>query len=161
MKRAARSPVCAWVVVCLFVAVSGVIAQAPDPFLGTWKLNTAKSTFTPGPAPQSGSVTFSAAATGFKGVIAGVNGKGEQTRWEYTGSYDGKDYPMTGNPDGDMISVKRVNANTVETTFKKAGKPTVTNTRTLSSDGKTMTVTTKGTNAQGQAVNNMQVFEKG
>jgi hypothetical protein len=139
----------------------GASAQAADPFIGTWKLNVASSKFSPGPAPKNGSVTFTAAGTGFRAVIQGAGAKDEKVMWEYTGSYDGKDVPLKGNPDGDTISVRRINANTVETTMKRAGKPTLTNTRTLSPDGKTMTVTTKGTNAQGQTVNNVQVFEKG
>jgi hypothetical protein len=150
-------------VVALVVAVLNVctFAQAADPFIGTWNLNVSKSTFTPGPAPKSGSVTFTVAAPGFRAVIEGIGAKYEKTRWEYTGAYDGKDYPLKGNPDGDAISVRRVNANTVETAVKRAGKAVVTNTRTLSADGKTLTVITKGTNVQGQTVHNVQVFEKG
>lgn len=136
-------------------------AQAADPFTGAWKLDVVKSKFTPGPAPKSGAVTFTTAPTGFRAVIEGVGPKDEKVRWEYTGNYDGKDYPVKGNPDGDSISVKRINANTVETTLKKAGKPTVINTRTVSADGKTLTVVTKGTDAQGATVHNVQVFEKG
>lgn len=132
-----------------------------DPFIGTWKLNMAQSKFTPGPAPKSGSVTFTTAAPGFRAVVEGVGPKDEKSRWEYTGNYDGKDYPLKGNPDGDMISVRRINANTVETTIKRAGKPAVTNMRTVSADGKTLTVVTKGTNGQGQTVHNVQIFEKG
>lgn len=150
-------------VVALVVAVTNVstFAQAADPFIGTWKLNVAKSTFTPGPAPKSGSVTFTAATGGFRAVIDGLGAKDEKTHWEYTGGYDGKDYPLKGNPDGELISVRRINANTVETTIKRAGKAAVTNTRTVSADGKTLTVVTKGTNGQGQTVHNVQVFEKG
>ncbi len=163
MTTSMRSLACASLVVVLAVAVMspGGSAQAADPFMGTWRLNVAKSTFSPGPAPKSGSVTFTAAGAGFTAAIGGVGMKDEKTQWGYTGNYDGKDYPLKGNPDGDMISVRRINANTVETTVKRAGKPTVINTRTVSADGKTMTVTTKGTNAQGQTVHNVQLFEKG
>lgn len=163
MKTAMRSVVCASFVAALVVAAMTLetSAQAADPFMGMWKLNLAKSTFSPGPAPKSGSVTFSAAGTGFKAVIQGAGAKDEKVQWEYTGNYDGKDVPLKGNPDGDTISVRRVNANTVETTIKRAGKPTVINIRSLSADGKVMTVITKGTNAQGQTVNHVQVFEKG
>jgi len=163
MKTAMRSLVCASFVAALVVAAVTLetSAQAADPFIGMWKLNAAQSKFTPGPAPKSATVTFTAAGTGFRAVIAGVSAKDEKTQWEYTGNYDGKDVPLKGNPDGDMISVRRINATTVETTIKRAGKPTVTNTRSLSADGKTMTVITKGTDAQGQTVHNVQVFEKG
>lgn len=163
MKTAMRSLVCASLVAVLVAVVMSLetSAQAADPFIGAWKLNLAKSTFSPGPAPKTGSVTFSAAGAGFRAVIQGTGAKDEKVQWEYTSNYDGKDVPLKGNPDGDTISVRRINANTVETTIKRAGKPTVTNTRTLSPDGKTMTVVSKGTNGQGQTVNNVQMFEKG
>lgn len=149
------------VITLVVVAMSrSASAQGADPFMGTWRMNVGKSTFSPGPAPKSGSVTFAAAGTGFKVVVSGVGMKDEKVQWEYTGNYDGKDYPLKGNPDGDMISVRRVNARTVETTIKRAGKPTVINTRTVSADGKMLTVTTKGTDGQGRAVHNVQVFEK-
>ena len=60
-----------------------------------------------------------------------------------------------------MVVAKRVNANTFETSFTLKGKPTTVNTRVVSADGETLTVTTTGTNAQGQAVKNVQGFEKG
>jgi hypothetical protein len=154
----------AWAVpiVCvLTAALVSVNAQAPIPGLATWKLNVAKSKFSPGPAPKSLTVTFSAAGQGVRAVIDGVGPDGSKVHWEYTANFDGKPYPVTGNGDGDMVVMKRVDANTIETAYTLKGKPTVVNRRTVSADGKTMTVTSTGTNAQGQKVNNMQVFERG
>ena len=96
-----------------------------------------------------------------KGVVDGVAPDGSKIHWEYTANFDGKAYPVKGNGDGDMVVMKRVNANTIETSYTLKGKPTVTNTRVPSADGKTLTITSIGTNAQGQKVNNAQVFEKG
>ena len=135
-------------------------AQTAVPGLGAWKLNPAKSKFSPGPAPKSSTVTFTAAGQGFKAVIDSVSPADQKTHWEYTADFDGKPHPVTGNPDGDMVVIKRVNATTVESTYTLKGKQTTVNTRVVSADGKTMTVTTKGTNAQGQKVDNMQFFEK-
>jgi hypothetical protein len=151
------------VVVGVAIAVSGaiVMAQGPVPGLGTWRLNVAKSKYSPGPAPKSATVTFSAAGQGVKAVIDGVGPDGSKTHWEYTANFDGKPYPVTGNGDGDMVVARRVNATTIETSYTLKGKPTVVNTRVVSADGKTLTVTSTGTNAQGQKVNNVQVFEKG
>jgi hypothetical protein len=73
---------------------------------------------------------------------------------------DGKDYPLTGVPNADTISVKRIGANTIETTWKKDGKTVMTTRGVVSSDGKTRTVTFNGTNAQGQKVHNVVVYEK-
>jgi hypothetical protein len=144
-------------------AVAGTAsAQAKDPVIGKWNMNVAKSKFNPGPAPKTAAIVFTASgADGVKAVFDGVADTGDKVHWEYTGNHDGKDYPMTGNAEGDMISLKRVNANTVETTYKLKGKVTVVNVRTVSADGKTMTVTTKGTNAAGQKVDNNLIFEKG
>lgn len=145
----------------LTAALVTVNAQAPIPGLGTWKLNVAKSKFSPGPAPKALSVTFSAAGQGVKAVIDGAAPDGTKIHWEYTANFDGKPYPVTGNGDGDMVVMKRVEPNTIETAYTLKGKPTVVNRRTVSADGKTLTVTSTGTNAQGQKVNNMQVFERG
>jgi hypothetical protein len=137
-----------------------VLAQTPDPRIGTWKLNVAQSKYSPGPAPKSGSVTFSAAGQGTKVVVDIVGPDASKTQWEYTANLDEKPYPVKGNGDGDMVVAKRVNPNTVETSYTLKGKPTTINTGVVSADGKTFTVTTKGTNAQGQKVDNVQVFEK-
>jgi hypothetical protein len=147
---------------CLFSAAvcSAVVAQTADPGLGTWRLNVAKSKFSPGPAPKSSTVTFTAAGQGVKAVISGVGPDGAKVQWEYSASFDGKPHPVTGNPDGDMVVARRVSATTIETSYTLKGKPTTVNTRVVSADGKTLTVTTKGVNAQGQKLDNVQVFEK-
>lgn len=147
----------------LLLAVNGreLSAQANEP-MGTYKLNVAKSTYGKAAAPKSSSVTYTAVDKdkGVKVVVDVLAATGDKLHWEYTANFDGKDYPVTGNPDADTAALKRINATTVEIMNKKAGKPTVTNTRVLSSDGKTVTVTTKGTNSKGEPVNTVQVFEK-
>jgi hypothetical protein len=77
-----------------------------------------------------------------------------------TAHYDGKESPVTGNPTADMISMKKVNDATGESTFKKDGKVTATNVRKISSDGKTLTITSTGTTADGKPRKDVQVFEK-
>ena len=135
-------------------------AQSKDPVVGKWNMNIAKSKFSPGPAPKSAAIVFSASgADGVKAVFDGVTDTGDKVHWEYTGNHDGKDYPMTGNAEGDMISLKRINANSVETTYKLTGMVRVTNVRTVSADGMSLTVTPTGTNAQGQNVDNTLLFE--
>jgi hypothetical protein len=157
-----RKTVWAVAVVCVLTAALGTVnAQAPVPGLGTWKLNVAKSKYSPGPAPKSLTVAFSAAGQGVKAVIDGVAPDGTKIHWEYTANFDGKPYPVTGNGDGDMVVMKRVDANAIETAYTLKGKPSIVNRRTVSADGKSLTVTSTGTNAQGQKVNNLQVFERG
>ena len=135
-------------------------AQAADPLVGTWKLNVAKSTYSPGPAPKSLTAKIEAAGEGEKLTADGVRGDDTPIRVEYTAQYDGKDYPISGSPMADTVSLKRLDANTTERTDKKGGKVVQTLTRKLSSDGKTLTVTIKGTDAEGRPINNLAMFEK-
>jgi len=147
--------------VVLVVAASvSVSAQARDPRVGSWKLNVAKSTYSPGPPPQSGTLKIEASGQGEKVTADGINAAGTPTMTRYTANYDGKDYPLAGVLNANTVSLKRIDARTTERTDKKDGKVTVTLTRVVSQDGKTMTVTTKGTNAQGQTVNNVAVWER-
>ena len=143
------------------VVVAGTQAQAPKGMEGTWKLSVAKSKFSPGPAPKSMSVTYSSVGTdGVKIVVDATPATGPAQHWETTARYDGKDHPLTGNPQADTIALKRVDDLTGESTFKKAGKVTATNVRTLSKDGKTLTITSKGTTEDGKPRNDVQVFER-
>lgn len=148
------------VVVVLASAFVVTASAQTSPEIGTWKLNVAKSKYSPGPAPKSQSVTFAAAGQGIKVSTEGVAADGSKTAQSYTANYDGKDVPLTGSATTDTVSLKRINATTVERTDKKGGKVVQTLTRVISADGKTMTITTKGTNAQGQAVNNVAVYDK-
>lgn len=144
------------------IAAMGTASAQTDPFVGTWKLNVAKSSYNPGPAPKSATVTITAVGSGVKVVVDGAGPTGDKVHWEYTAaSHDGKDYPIVGNnADADTVALKRLKPGSVETSNKKGGKATTTNVRTVSTDGKTMTVTTKGLNGAGQTVSNVQIFEK-
>ena len=143
-----------------FFLVGAAFAQS-DPQVGVWKLNVAKSKYSPGPAPKSGTTKIEAAGAGTKVTVDQVMADGATRHWAFTANYDGKDSPVTGNnPDADMVARTRTNANTVQTISKKGGKVTTTQTSAVSSDGKTRTVTTKGMNAGGQQVNNVAVYEK-
>ena len=146
----------------IVLALYGVqsAAQGTDPLVGTWELNVAKSKYTPGPAPKSESRTYVMAGQDIKATSKGVDGNGKPTAGEWTINYDGKDRPQTGNPDADSLSLKRIDAFITEFTQKRAGKVVITGTRTISKDGKMMTITVKGTNAKGQTINDVEVFEK-
>lgn len=144
----------------LGMSVANLSAQGADPRIGTWKLNVSKSKFDPGPAPQSLTVKVEAAGKGEKVSPEGVGPDGKPTKTGYTANFDGKDVPLTGSPIADTTSIKRVDARTTERTDKKDGKVVTTLRRVVAQDGKTMTVTTKGTNAEGKPTNNVLVFEK-
>jgi hypothetical protein len=147
--------------VVAMVLAGSVLAKPGDSQVGSWKLNVAKSTFSPGPAPKSGFTKIEAAGQGAKLTVEQTAADGTTRHWEFTANYDGKDVPITGNnPDADTVARTIVDANTVETISKKAGKVVTTQRSTVSADGKTRTVTTKGVNAAGQTVNNIAVYER-
>ena len=135
-------------------------AQPKDPLVGTWTLNVAKSKYDPGPGPKGGTTTYETAGKGYKVTVKAEPASGEAQQWSYTTDLDGKDSPMTGNPNADTIAVKRVDAHTMEAVAKKGGKELTKQKRVVSADGKTMTITITGMNAQGQKVHNVMVYEK-
>lgn len=151
--------------IAVIVSGAAVTAQTPpakDPAHGVWTLNVEKSTFSPGPAPKSGTVTIEAAGPLARKVSAeGVGPDGAAVKWGYSGTIDGKDIAVTGtNADAETVSIRRVARRVVETTFKRGGKVTLVNTSTVSPDGKTLTVVSKGTSASGEKVANTQVFDR-
>ena len=153
------------VVIALSIAVSGfaviAAAQSKDPFVGAWRLNVAKSKYTPGPVPKSVTSTYEAAGKGYKVSVRNEPASGPAQEYSYTTNLDGAESKITGNnPNADVTSVKRIDAHTLEIVNKKGGKATTTQRSVVSADGKTRTVTTTGTDGQGQKVNNVAVFEK-
>jgi hypothetical protein len=159
--RALSSILGATLVVGVTVALSAQAPAVTNARVGTWHLNVAKSKYSPGPAPKSQVLTIVAAAGDAETVTSeSVSATGAKTGTTYTASYDGKPYPLKGSETADMVALKRIDAYTSERVDSKGGKATMTYTRVVSNDGKTMTVTIKGTNAQGQPVNNVVVFEK-
>jgi ABC-type transport system substrate-binding protein len=148
-----------------FAKVFGMLAMgatlwAADPMVGTWKLDVAKSKYSPGPAPSSATVTYEETADGIKRSGESINADGTKASFTYTAKYDGKDYPVSGSNLFDTISVKKINDHTVASTLKKSGKVVSTSRRVVSKDGKTMTLTINGTNAKGEKTHNVQVFDK-
>jgi hypothetical protein len=148
-------------VLVLITAVATVTAQNDNPQVGTWKMNIPKSTFSSGTGFKSATVTIEAVGAGVKHTVDSVYADGTSRRYQYTSTYDGKDAPVVGNsPWGDTTALTHVDANTVRTVYKSHGKVTVTQTSVVSSDRKTRTVTTKGTNPMGQAVDNVSVYDR-
>jgi hypothetical protein len=138
----------------------GASAQAADNQVGTWKLDVAKSKYSPGPAPKEGTLKIEAEADGLKFTIDRLDAEGKAVHMEFSPKYDGKDYPTTGMPGADSISLKKINDNTIETVSKKGGTPLVTTKSVVSKNGKTRTTTQKGKNAKGQDVNNTVVYTR-
>jgi hypothetical protein len=141
------------------LAIAAVCFAADDPMMGTWKLNEAKSKIAPG-APKNHTVTYEAAGDQIKVLVVGIDAEGKNTHSEWTGKFDGKDYPVTGDVTTDMRSYKKEGKDTLQMTNTKAGKVTVTGTVIVSADGKTRTVTTSWTDAKGAKVTSTAVYDK-
>jgi hypothetical protein len=144
----------------IFTLGLATAAMAADPFVGTWKLIGAKSEYSPGPAPKSGTQTITAQDNGLEIVIDSVDAAGKPSHQELNAILDGKDHPVTGNPDVDAYSATRVDANTYTVASKKNGKEVVSYKRAASKDGKTMTINVKGKNVQGQDIYNTTVWDR-
>lgn len=146
----------------LTIALSTITAFAADNTIGQWKLNVDKSSYTPAPMPvKSLTITREAVDGGVKVTTAGEQTSGTQINASYTAKYDGSDVQVTGNSPYDTIALKQVNTNTLTDTRKKTGGPYQATSRiVVSNGGKTMTVTTKGTNADGKEFTAVYVFDK-
>ena len=146
-------------IVFLTFAAMGMVSAQSDPFVGTWKLDVAKSKYDPGPAPKSQTRTWD--ATG-KVTVEGINAAGKAVTYGYPIMNDGKDYPTSGTvPNGaEMISSKKVDPNTVEVHFKRGGKDAEATKFAVTMGGKMLTISAKGTNPDGSAFNNVTVWEK-
>jgi len=131
-----------------------------EALIGTWKLNLAKSKYTPGPAPKSGTLTYKAEGARVKRTAERTDAEAKATKTEWMHYYDGSIFPQPGSPDFDAGTYKLVNATTVNFSRLKSGKQVQTGSIEVSNDGKTLTVTTKGVNIKGQQINNVAVYDK-
>ena len=129
--------------------------------MGTWKLDLAKSTYDPGPPPRSTTVKYEPyRKNGVRVTVDTVDARGILTHAVYTAEYNGKDYPAKGDSARDTVALKRIDERTTEVTNKRRGKITSVDTIVVAEGGRTRTVAIKGTNEQGQEVNNLAFFEK-
>lgn len=135
-------------------------ASPNDPVLGTWKLNADKSKFTPGPAWRSQIRAYQATPAGVSVVWTGVDANGGQVQVSYIYKYDGRDYPMTGSASYETLNAVRIGTRTVRSEEKRNGKTVGIAMRTVSPDGKVLTITDEGTNRKGSAFSQVLVFNK-
>jgi hypothetical protein len=140
------------------VLVGTAMGFADSPQMGTWKLNEAKSKLSG--KQRNHTVVYEAAGDQTKVTTDGVDENGNPAHSEWTGKFDGKDYPVTGDPNADTRSYTQPNSRTLTLKNKKNGKVTLTGRVVVSRDGKSRTVTTTATNAQGKKVTNTSVYDK-
>jgi len=144
-------------------AFSSHLLAQDNPFAGTWKLNTAKSKFEPGPGPKSLTRTVVAQGSGAKYSFEGVGADGSSYAYSFSTNYDGMDSAITGTgtPGGaDAIALKRVSSRKTEGTLKKDGKELAKVVAEVSKDGKVATVKTKGKTADGKESSSESVYDK-
>jgi hypothetical protein len=143
--------------VLCFIGIA--VCLAADGFLGTWKLNEAKSKLAPGTAKNS-TVVYSTMGDNMMVTIDGTDAAGKPAHNEWMGKFDGKDYPVTGDSTSDARAVKKIDDHTLTFTVKKGDKVLVTGRIVLSADGKTRTVTTEGTDSTGKKITATAVYDK-
>ena len=140
-----------------FVVVAVCLAQ--EPFMGTWKLNAAKSKIGLN-APKNSTVVYETAGDNVKVTVDGSDRKGKPTHNTWTGKFDGKDYPVTGDPNEDVRSYTKIDDHTLGFNVKKGGKITTGGRIVVAADGKSRTVIISGTDPQGKKFKSLAVYEK-
>ena len=136
------------------------VAIAANPVVGTWQLNLAKSKFRPGPAPKTDTRTYTESADSITMIWKSVAADGKEMNVKSTFKTDGKDYPLTGSANFDTLSLKQVDSHTVHSTQYKGGKVIGETTRTVSKDGKELTLASKGTATDGVAYDTVMVYDR-
>jgi hypothetical protein len=156
------------VLVLVLGFAGSVVCLAKDANLGTWKLNEANSRSSPG-APKNLTVVYKSSRGDMKVIVDGTDADGKPTHNEWSGKFDGKDYPVTGDSTSDIRAYKKMdnsancaklNFCTLELTAKKDGKVTMSGYIVVSPDGKSRTVTVSGTDPNGNKISTTAVYDK-
>jgi hypothetical protein len=140
-----------------FVGVA--VSFADNPNMGTWKLNEAKSKI-PAGFVKNTTVVYEAAGDNVKVTTDGTDRNGNPSHTEWTGKFDGKDYPLSGDPTADSRSYKTINDHTMALTNKKDGKVVASGRIVISADGKSRTLHLAGTDAAGKKVTSSAAYDK-
>jgi hypothetical protein len=147
----------------ILAIAAGLAAAAPpaaDPVIGTWKLNLAKSTFSAGPAPKSQIRIYAGSGQRMTLTLKTMEADGREITTTITFTEDGKPYFVSGDPEYDIVSIKRVDALTAHIVLMTAGATVGTGVRTVSKDGKTLTYAQKGTTTAGVKYDRAMVFDR-
>jgi hypothetical protein len=134
--------------------------SAQTAYIGTWKVNLAKSTYSPGPAPKSQTSTVEAEGQGIRITNETINAQGNPAKIVLVEAHDGKFHPVTGNPAYDAESETDISNSASVIIRTKAGRVVQALIAVISPDRKTWTVTNAGVNADGRQYNNVVVREK-
>ena len=141
----------------LLCALTAASAAGP---LGTWKLNTAKSKYDGLPAPKEQTITFTAKGTGYDYSAKGVSATGTPISAAFSYAKDGEDAKATGFPYWDAVSLKNGMADKTTAQLKRGGKTVGSAVRTISADGRTMTLVGKVTTPDGKPAMFTAIYDK-
>ena len=139
--------------------IGAAVSFADNPNMGMWKLNEAKSKI-PAGFVKNTTVVYEAAGDSIKVTTDGTDKNGNPSHTEWTGKFDGKDYPLTGDPAADSRSYKTIDDHTMMLANKKDGKVVVSGRIVISADGKSRTLRVSGTDAAGKKVTSSAVYDK-
>ena len=140
-----------------FAGAAVSLAQSPQ--MGTWKLNEAKSKV-PAGYMKNTTVIYAMDGDNTKVTTDGTGNDGKPLHTEWTGKFDGKDYPLTGDPSADSRSYTKINDHTLTLSNKMGGKVATSGRITVSADGKTRTLKTTSTDSAGKKISSMAVYDK-
>ena len=144
----------------LALCLAGVaVCYAANPNMGTWKLNESKSMISAG-LPKNTTVVYTAMGDQVKVTTDGTTAQGKPYQTEWTGQFDGKDYPLMGDPSANTRSYTKIDDNTLRLTNKMDGKVTTTGQIMVSADGKVRTLKVSGTSADGKKFSYVAVYDK-
>ncbi|MGH9785723.1 MAG: hypothetical protein ACRD88_16240 [Terriglobia bacterium] len=149
------------VLVAVTLSLPASLLAEDNSFFGTWKQNPAKSRMARASYTTDRIVVLAPFGdNGWTRVTLDTDDKGETKEEHYSARFDGKDYPTLGS-DQRVISLKRVDARSIEATFKRNGRVTTHSRLELSPDGKTLTQTSSGEQAGGRTYqNDIRVYER-
>jgi hypothetical protein len=140
-----------------FAGAATSLAQSAQ--MGTWKINEAKSK-APAGYMKNTTVVYTMDGDNIKVTTDGIDGSGKPFQTSWTGKFDGKDYPLTGDPVADSRMYTQVDSHTLALTNKKAGKVVTTGRIVVSHDGKSRTLNTAGTDTAGKKVTSLSIYDK-
>ncbi len=128
-----------------------------DPIFGVWELDVDRSEFRSRPAPRSQTRIYEPHPDGLKGTVITVDAGGAETTSEFVGQYDGVDHPYASRPgEADAIALERTGPLTASSTFSHAGIVVGGASRTISPDGREMTIRVEFNNN----ISSIEVYRK-
>jgi hypothetical protein len=146
--------------VCAATSMWAIPAFASENWVGSWKLNAAKSHFGTVAATRAQTLKFEATPDGIKLTSDGTDAQGKPMHSDYTSKFDGKDVAWTGNPSADMACPTRIDDNSYENVWKSGGKTTMTAKVVVSDHNNTLTITQTPTDPQSAAARSVAVYDK-